>query len=327
MKLIKKALIGCIIFSSPLLILRFLITQPSMVQNATNWQHKADKNLLKKYVKTLSHTFPERSDDVDKLNVSAEYIYKHLKKYSSSVYYQIFSVQGIEYQNIIANFAVNKSDDLYIVGAHYDSYDGLPGADDNASGVAGVLELARLFSIYPPSQTIQLVVYALEEPPYFKTTHMGSYHHAKSLRDSHKNVTLMISLEMIGYFSEQKNTQSFPVSILKYAYPNSGNFIAVVGGFGEFTQTRFMKKNMRTATPLAVYSINAPAFIPGIDFSDHLNYTLFNFPAIMITDTAFYRNFHYHKKTDTWEKLDYTKMAKVIDGVHQSLLAHMQTRQ
>lgn len=230
---------------------------------------------------------------------------------------------GIEYYNVIANFGPKYSGSLYVVGAHYDSYDGLPGADDNASGVAGIIELGRLFSINPPPNAIQLVAFSLEEPPYFRTDDMGSYFHAKNLHDNSINVRLMISLEMIGYYSEESNSQSYPVSIMGYAYPNVGNFIAIVGGLGQLSQTRFLKENMRKATPLPVYSINAPSFIPGIDFSDHLNYWYFDYPAIMITDTSFYRNHNYHTKNDTWEKLDYNKIAMVIQGLYQSLIAHM----
>lgn len=323
MKLIKIAAITGAFISSSVFILWFLITQPTMVQNVTKWKESVDKNLLKKHVRTLSSVLPERSDDVDKLNHSTVYIYNELKRYSADVKYQKYSVMGINYYNVIANFGPKYTNNLYVVGAHYDSYHGLPGADDNASGVAGIIELGRLFSINPPSTAVQLVAYSLEEPPYFRSDDMGSYFHAKSLSEKSINVTLMISLEMIDYYSEESNSQNYPVSMLKYTYPNIGNFIAVVGSLGQLSQTRFIKENMRKATPLPVYSINAPSFIPGIDFSDHLNYWYFNYPAIMITDTSFYRNHNYHTKDDTWEKLNYNKTAMVVQGVYQALILHM----
>lgn len=320
MKLVKIASVSISLFLFVLFFLWFLVTQPVTEDNTTEWKGQVDKNLLKKHVKTLSSILPHRSVDVDELNHSAKYIYKELKKYSIDVKYQKYSVMGVNYYNVIATFGPKYIDSLYVVGAHYDSFDGLPGADDNASGVAGIIELARLFSLKAPPVSIQLVAFSLEEPPYFRTDDMGSYVHAKSLHDDSVNVALMISLEMIGYFSEVDHSQKYPVSIMEYVYPTTGNFISVVGGLSHISETRFMKKNMRKASPLSVYSINAPSFIPGIDFSDHLNYWYFDYPAVMVTDTSFYRNKNYHTKYDTWDKLDYIKMAMVVQGVYQSLL-------
>ena len=324
MNLSKKVVVVIITLLSPAIIVWYLVTQPILTQNTTEWKEVVSENNLMRHVKVLSSILPKRSYQEGMLNKSAEYIFNELKKYSNDVKYQYYVVEGIEYKNIVAKYGPDDNSDVYVVGAHYDSLDGLPGADDNASGVAGIIELARLFSLSPPPETIQLVAYSLEEPPFFRSKNMGSYHHAKSLFDNSLNVKLMISIEMIGYFSDEAASQTYPVPIMKYFYPSEGNFIAVVGGINEFEQTRFFKERMRTSTPLPVFSINAPSIIPGIDFSDHLNYWLFNYPAIMVTDTSFYRNHNYHTLDDTWEKLNYKKMAMVVQGIYHSLLNYIQ---
>lgn len=239
-------------------------------------------------------------------------------------------VQEATYKNIIARFGPSAGP-LLVIGAHYDSHGDAsegakyrvgftlethtPGADDNASGVAGLIELARLLRQYPPQHPVELVAYTLEELPYFRTGYMGSAWHVRSLAAAGREVQLMLSLEMIGYFSDKDGSQSYPVPGMEFVYPERGNFIAIVGRTGDFGSTRGVKAIMAGATDLPVYSINAPSLIPGIDFSDHLNFWQAGYPALMITDTAFYRNPNYHRAEDTYEKLDYTRMAKVVQAV------------
>jgi Zn-dependent M28 family amino/carboxypeptidase len=193
-----------------------------------------------------------------------------------------------------------------------------PGADDNASGVAGLIELAHLLGKQPPPRPVELVAYTLEEPPHFRTEHMGSAWHARSLRAAGREVRLMVSLEMIGCFSDAPGSQRFPVPGLDLLYPDRGNFIALVSRIsakGELGATRRAKALMAGATDLAVHSINAPPLLKGIDFSDHLSYWAQGYPALMVTDTAFFRNANYHQAGDTHETLDYARMAKVVQGV------------
>jgi Zn-dependent M28 family amino/carboxypeptidase len=210
-----------------------------------------------------------------------------------------------------------QSPERVVIGAHYDGCGDTYGADDNASGVAGLLELAQLLGRETVPFQVELVAYTLEEPPFFATTGMGSHVHAKSLKEQGINLRLMISLEMIGYFSDEPGSQEFPVSPLKLLYPTKGNFISVVGHAANIFTTRKVKSAMQSASDLPVYSTNVPRMIPGVDFSDHRNYWIFGYDAIMITDTAFYRNRNYHTTGDTAEKLDYGKMAKVVDGVYK----------
>ena len=149
---------------------------------------------------------------------------------------------------------------------------------------------------------------------------MGSSVHAESLRNQNVQVRAMVSLEMIGCFSDAPNSQYFPVGVLSALYPSKGNFIGVVGRLGDGLLARKMKSAMRNATPLPVYSINAPQFVAGVDFSDQLNYWDAGYRAVMITDTAFYRNRNYHTAEDTADKLDYKRMAMVVEGVYAAVM-------
>lgn len=149
---------------------------------------------------------------------------------------------------------------------------------------------------------------------------MGSAVHARSLAESGTSVRAMICLEMIGYFSDAPNSQRYPIGALGVFYPSTGNFISVVGRVGGGGLVRTVKRAMTASSPLPVYSINAPSFVPGIDFSDHLNYWKEGFPAVMVSDTSFYRNGNYHTVDDTADTLDYQRMAQVVVGVHAAVV-------
>lgn len=297
-------------------LLYVLVTQPLLgVSPGTEKTGQASPRILSDTVHHIVYQLPERSEDPDKLDAVANYIYKRFQQYKdATIYEQVFEVKGWEYKNVIARFGPIGNGRI-VIGAHYDSEQGKPGADDNAGGVAGLLELARLLGQTELGIEVELVAYALEEPPYFRTEHMGSAHHARALREQGVDVRLMLALEMIGYFSDEPGSQSYPIEPIKWLYPDTGHFIAVVGDLKNMLETRRVKAAMTGAGPLPVYSINAPALIPGVDFSDHLNYWYEGFPALMITDTAFYRNPAYHTKQDLPEQLDYERMALVVDGV------------
>jgi len=273
----------------------------------------ADPQRLRTHVRLLSvdfvprdHTHPQNLDRV------ASYIRKQFYVAGATISEQVWQANGHAYRNVVAKYR-NAAGPCRVVGAHYDAYGYLPGADDNASGVAGLLELARLLGRLPPLRCVELVAFSLEEPPFFRTEQMGSYVHAHSLR--RREVDLMIALEMIGYFSDQPNTQRFPLSLMKWFYPSRGNFVTVVGRFGNGFTVRRVKAAMQGATRLPVFSINAPAIVPGIDFSDHLNYWAQGYDAVMVTDTAFLRNTNYHTPDDTMNRLNYQRMAQVVDAV------------
>jgi hypothetical protein len=231
-----------------------------------------DAAALKAHVQKLSVSFyPRDFGHRGNLYLAGAYIEAQLKQTGAEVSEQSYEVGGVQYRNIIAHFGP-KEGHVLVVGAHYDSFEDTPGADDNASGVAGLIELARLLAKHPPRRPIELVAYTLEEPPFFRTEDMGSARHAKMLREQGKQVDLMLSLEMIGYFSDQPGSQEYPVPALGMAYPDRGNFIALVGNFADFGSMRRVKALMLGAGTMPVLSINAPPLLPGIDFSDHMNY-------------------------------------------------------
>lgn len=189
----------------------------------------------------------------------------------------------------------------------------------NASGVVGLLELSRLLKGHKLNQRIDLVAYSLEEPPYFWTEFMGSYIHAKSLVDNKTEVYGMISLEMIGYFKDEKKSQTYPIGLLSLFYGNRGNYITLVKKFGAGQFTRKFCRKYKSTKAIRTKKFTGPPALPGIDFSDHLNYWRFGISALMLTDTAFFRNKNYHKSTDKMETLDIKRMSKVIDGVFYTL--------
>jgi len=301
-------------------VLLWYIAQPLFITGKTNTSVLVDKEKLHKHVYKLSvDFFPRDHTHVANLDKAALYIKTELEKHSSHVRYQDYEVDGKRYRNVIAEFGP-KSKSRIVVGAHYDATSTTPGADDNASGVAVLLEVAALLSREKSKSRIELVAYTLEEVPHFRTPYMGSYVHAHSLKKNNVDVSLMISLEMLGYFSDQPNSQKYPVPALKYLYSDTGNFVTVVSRFGQASVTRKFKRYLAMNTSVKVYSINAPATLPGIDFSDHASYWEVGYNAVMLTDTAFYRNYQYHLSGDTHDKLDYARMAAVATGVYRALV-------
>lgn len=281
---------------------------------------KLQKNLAES-VHHLSAKIGTRSyRDTAKLDAAAEYIERTLLSYGYAVRKQPFEYNGVTYHNVVAEKTGTDPGDgeILVVGAHYDTVAGTPGADDNASGVAGLLELARLTAERPMKRTVHFVAFCLEEPPVFMTRHMGSYAYAKSLRDGHAKVHGMISLEMIGFYCEAKGCQMYP-PVLRWFYPDRGDFIAFVGNISSRSFTNSVKRSFAAVSGLPVESLNGISLIPGVNFSDHQSFWKFGYPAFMITDTSFYRNPNYHDFGDTAETLDYGKMADLISGLYRAL--------
>lgn len=225
-------------------------------------------------------------------------------------------------ENLIVTLPANGDDaPILIIGAHYDTVPRSPGADDNASGVAALLELARSFhSLYGKTPIeIRMVFYANEEPPYFKTGAMGSYTHAQSIENPER-VIGMISLESVGYFSDAAGSQNYPFP-LSVRYPQTGNFIALVGDTSSRTFVRETIAEFRNHARIPSVGGTAPSMIQGIDWSDHWGYSQRGIPAIMVTDTAPFRNPHYHRKTDTPDTLDFDRLALVVEGLDRALRA------
>jgi hypothetical protein len=296
-----------------------IVTEPVMRVERAATVPGVDPARLEDHVKVISQEYSPRDfEHVENLDRTASYIRDQFAAAGAVIAGQPYQVDGRTYRNVIGSFGPETEERL-VVGAHYDAAGPHPAADDNASGVAGLIELARLCGQTQLSMRVDLVAYTLEEPPFFRSQNMGSARHARLLKANGVKVRAMLSLEMIGYFSDEAGTQSFPNPIMRPFYPSRGNFIAVVGNLGGLRLVRQVKKAMSSASELEVYSINAPGLVPGIDFSDQLNYWNAGYPAVMITDTAFYRNKAYHTEHDTPDRLDYRRMAMVVQGVFQAV--------
>ncbi|MCX6257871.1 MAG: M28 family peptidase [Bacteroidia bacterium] len=280
----------------------------------------SDTVLIKSYLTLLTKTENYRTyNNVKQLDITADIIKSVFYKYSDSVFVQEYIANGRTYRNVICSFGTENKKRI-VIGAHYDVCGIQQGADDNASGIVGLLELSRLLKGLKLNYRIDLVAYSLEEPPYFDTEFMGSYIHAKSLHDSKADVLGMISLEMIGFFKDEDKSQSYPIGILSLIYGNKGNYITLVKKFHSGKFAHKFCKQFKTSKTIRTKIFTGPGGMQGIGFSDHLNYWKFGYSALMITDTAFYRNNNYHEPTDTMEKLDLARMAKVIDGVYITLM-------
>ncbi|WP_246357931.1 M28 family peptidase [Pyxidicoccus fallax] len=278
-----------------------------------------DPERLRAHVRMLSETFhPRDSSHPENLERAANYIADALKKAGGHVESQPYRVGGNDYRNIIARFGPEAGERL-IVGAHYDAVQGTPGADDNASGVAGLLELARVLGQKPPPLRVDLVAFTLEEPPHFRTSQMGSAVHARSLKEAGVRVRAMLSLEMLGTYSDAPDSQEYPIAALRLRYPDKGHFIGVVGLPGDGGLTDTVAAAMRAGSPLPVESLNAPRMVTGVDLSDHSSFWDQGFRAVMVTDTAFMRNPRYHTSEDTWDTLDYARMAQAVQGVYAAV--------
>lgn len=280
-----------------------------------------DENQLYAAVQKLAGISPSRNyQNIGSLNKAADFIRNEFHKYGYRPVEQKYRISGNEYKNIIATYGPETAP-RFIVGAHYDVCGEQPGADDNASGIAGLLTLSKLFKEHAPGINfrIDFVAYTLEEPPFFRTEGMGSFIHAKSLHDNKVNILGMLSLEMIGFYSDAAKSQAYPLSFMKLFYPSTGNYIGVVGNFASSGLVRHFRNTVKLSS-VDVESLRAPSFLIGVDFSDHMNYWKFGYRAIMITDTSFYRNPNYHSRSDTIDTLNFDKMKEVIKGIYWALI-------
>jgi hypothetical protein len=287
----------------------------------TSFSQHADTNLIKLHLEKITKTENARNfRNIEILNSVASYIYTEFNKYADTTYYQNFDVEGTEYKNVVCVFGSNNTETI-VIGAHYDVCQNQEGADDNASGTVGLLELARLLKGKELKHRLEIVAYTLEEPPFFRTIYMGSFIHSKSLKARNENVAGMICLEMIGYYNDRKHTQSYPIGVLSLIYGTKGDYITLVNKFSKGRFSRKFTKQFKKGASLRTRVFNGPKALPGIDFSDHLNYWNFGYNAIMITDTAFYRNYNYHQEGDKLETLNIEKIGQVIDSVLNGLNA------
>jgi Zn-dependent M28 family amino/carboxypeptidase len=260
--------------------------------------------------------FPRDAFHPENLDRAAAWIASELGQTGARVADQAFLVEGRTYRNVVATLGPEAGERV-IVGAHYDACGELPGADDNASGVACLFELSRLLAGERLSGRVDLVAFTLEEPPFFAA---GSAVHAKSLRQSGAQVRAMLSLEMLGCFRDEPGSQGYPLPLLRLFYPGRGNFLALGGRLSEVRLLRGVARSMRSASALPVRTIAAPRGLFGLDLSDNVSYWDQGYPAVMVTDTAFFRNELYHTAADTPGTLDYRRMAEAVRGLHRAVL-------
>jgi Zn-dependent M28 family amino/carboxypeptidase len=273
---------------------------------------------LKQHVVAIA-SVPHNVKHYAALETAAQFIEGALERLGYAVNRQVFTVAGRRVRNIeVEREAQSLEANTLVVGAHYDSFEDAPGANDNGSGVAAVLELARLLKHWQPQRTrLRLVLFVNEEPPYYRTPDMGSWRYAKLLSERGEKVHGMISLETLGAFSNKPGSQKYPVPF-GLIFPSTADFIAFVGlpGSRSFLHEVIASFRRHTAFP-SIGGAAPDAVVPGIGWSDHWAFRAFGYPAIMVTDTALFRYSHYHLPSDTPDKVDYERLARITKGLER----------
>jgi hypothetical protein len=248
---------------------------------------------------------------------AADYLEAGFKAAGCTVARQEYEVSGVKCHNLeAAVLGGTRPQEIVVVGAHYDTVPGTPGANDNTSGVAATLALARRFAHRPSGRTIRFVTFVNEEPPYFQTERMGSWVYARRCRRQGDNIVAMLSLEMLGCYDDAPGSQRYPPPF-DLLYPSSGDFIGFVGKIASRDLVRQAIAAFRQAEPFPSEGAAVPEAIPGVGYSDHWSFWQEGYAAIMVTDTAMYRYPHYHHPEDTIDKIDFDRMARVVRGLEK----------
>ena len=253
----------------------------------------------------------------DSLSEATDYIESVFQTCGYTVQRQTYSCYGKGVSNLIAE-KVGTSEGVVVIGAHYDTMPGTPGADDNASAVAGLLELGRLLKPQRNTKQLIFVAFVNEEAPCYGSHNMGSMVYARHLRDQKVSVDVMIALEMIGYFSPEP-IQRYPFPGMSFVYPKTADFIGIVGNFQSSKYVSLLKKGMKQYSAIDVQSLTAPEYFGGINLSYNFSFWHHGYRAVTVTDTSFYRNEHYHQETDTIDTLNFEAMSEVVKGLYYTL--------
>jgi Zn-dependent M28 family amino/carboxypeptidase len=274
------------------------------------------KSNLAQHVNYLAGTIGERNlIAYDSLLKTAQYIEDTLKKLGYAVTSQEYVVQMRKVRNLIVEIPGGaQAREIVVIGAHYDTVYDCPGADDNTSGVAGLLELARLLKNHHPARTVRLVAFVNEEPPWFQKENMGSWVYAKEAHRKRENIVAGVSLETIGMYSDVEGSQKYPEGF-KVLYPSKGNFVGFIGDLSSHALVSDSVRSFRAATQFPSEGSSAPAWITGVGWSDHWSFWQEGYPGIEVTDTAPFRNPNYHEPSDKPNTLDYDRMARVVHGL------------
>lgn len=277
---------------------------------------------LRRHVYALAGEIGERNVfRPQRLRAAEAYIRAALADQGYAVRAQSYAVRGIESAKLEATLTGSgAAHEVLVVGAHYDSVRGSPGADDNASGVAVLLELARRLRGEATGRTVRFVAFTNEEPPFFMSAEQGSRVYARAVRERGDTIPLMISLEMLGCYDTAPGSQRYP-PLLRHFYPDRGDFIAFVSNLRSRAALERFARAFRAASDFPSECASLPFWLPGVAWSDHFSFWMVGYPALMVTDTAFYRYPYYHTPDDTPEKLDYDRMAQVADGLYGALCA------
>ncbi len=277
---------------------------------------------LSEDVSQLSSTIRERNLQYEgSLSATTEYLRRELAKAGYSASEQTYAVKNGAVSNLEADIVgTDPGESAVIVGAHYDSVGGTVGANDNATGVAATLELARSLRGSRLRRTVRFVFFVNEEPPYFQTAQMGSVVYAQKLKHDGMAVSAMISLETIGYYSDRPGSQKYP-PLLNLLYPSRGDFIGFVGNSESRDLVRQATRLFREFAQFPSEGIAAPADWPGIGWSDHWSFWQEGWPAIMVTDTAPFRYPYYHTPSDTPDKVNFERMARVVTGLRSVVIS------
>jgi hypothetical protein len=246
---------------------------------------------------------------------SADYIESALSTSGYDVERLPYEWSGATYENIVASVGGDgQADEIVVVGSHYDTVEDCPGANDNGSGVAAMISIARMMQGRSSAQSVRFVAFANEEPPHFQTDGMGSLVYAKHCRKKADNIVAMLSLETIGFYSDEEGSQNYPAPFSLF-YPSRGDFIAVVGDLSSRRLVRRVVGDFRLAAKFPSEGVAAPRIVEGIGWSDQWSFWQVGYPAVMVTDTAPFRYPHYHTATDTPDQVDYGRMARVVEGL------------
>jgi len=281
-------------------------------------------NRLHNHLTMLTRTIGERSVRIpENLDKSAEYIHTQFENYGLGVQRQVYRYKDMQVSNIVARLQPSTNPGVhYVLGAHYDSVAGTVGADDNASAVAVMLETARAMQTLTAGNVnlldITFVAFALEEPPAYGTRFMGSRVFASKAKQEGMHIDGMICLEMVGYTCREAGCQRYPFPLQFLGYPREGTFIGIVGNLGSLSFSRRLRKGFQRNPNLPVVSLTVPFngwILPSVRLSDHASFWSKGYRAVMLTDSAFYRNPHYHQASDTMDTLDLDFMAELVNSL------------
>jgi Zn-dependent M28 family amino/carboxypeptidase len=271
---------------------------------------------LQTHIDTLAGDIGERNIyHFEALSAAVQYLTETFQSFGYTPAVQSFTVQGKTVNNLeVIIEGSTLSDEIVVIGAHYDSVRGSPGANDNASGVAALLELARMARSQEFSRTVRFVTFVNEEPPFFYTKAMGSVQYAERAALLKERIIAMVSLETIGYYSEQENSQFYPFPF-EYFYPSKANFIGFVGNLKSRQLVRQTISSFRSHAKFPSEGVAAPGWMMGVGWSDHWSFWKAGYPAIMVTDTALFRYTQYHSAMDRPSIIDYQCLARVVHGL------------